>query len=78
MRETPLKDAHAALDAAVRAAYDFTNRTATVSDRSYSGLLKQLLDRNFSVAARIAGGELVISPGVPPNYGDPNPLITDG
>lgn len=64
----PLKDAHAALDAAVLEAYGFS---------ATGDILKQLLDLNLSVAARIEKGESVTSPGVPPSYGDPRPLITD-
>ncbi len=40
-------------------------------------LLKQLLDLNIAVAARIEKGYTVMSTGVPPTYGDPEPLITD-
>jgi hypothetical protein len=64
----PLKDAHAALDAAVLAAYGFDPR---------ADLLKQLLGLNRDVAAREKAGELVTAPGVPPSYGDTLALITD-
>lgn len=64
----PLKDAHAALDAAVLAAYGFDPK---------KDLLAQLLSLNLDVAARIAGGQPVTAPGVPPGYGDPSPLISD-
>jgi hypothetical protein len=64
----PLKDAHAALDAAVLDAYGFSPK---------ADLLKQLLDLNHAVAARENAGEPVTAPGVPPAYGDPATLITD-
>lgn len=63
----PLKDAHAALDAAVMDAYGFSAR---------KDLLKQLLDLNLSVASAIKRGEPVTAPGVPAAYGDPTDLIT--
>ena len=63
----PLKDAHAALDAAVLAAYGFDPKT---------DLLAQLLDLNQSVAAKIAAGQLVTAPGLPPIITDPTPYIT--
>ena len=63
----PLKDAHVRLDAAVLAAYGFGGK---------EDLLTQLLKLNLSVAARIAAGEPVIAPGVPPGFPDPNKLIT--
>jgi hypothetical protein len=66
--KNPLKDAHAALDAAVLDAYGFSPR---------KDLLKQLLDLNLAVAARIDKGEPVAAPGVPPSYADPADLITD-
>ncbi len=53
----PLKDAHAALDSAVLAAYGFSPR---------KDLLAQLLELNLAVAARIDAGQPVTSPGVPP------------
>ena len=68
--KNPLKDAHAALDAAVMRAYGFS--TAPGSD-----LLKQLLDLNLDVAAREERGEAVTAPGVPPIYPDPANLVTD-
>lgn len=64
----PLKDAHAALDAAVLEAYGFSAK---------KDLLKQLLDLNLSVAKKIDTGEPVTAPGVPASYGDPADLITD-
>jgi hypothetical protein len=66
--KNPLKDAHAALDAAVLAAYGFSLR---------KDLLGQILDLNLDVAARIDRGEPVTSPGIPPAYPKPKKLITD-
>jgi hypothetical protein len=63
----PLKDAHAALDAAVLAAYGFDPK---------ADLLAQLLDLNQSVAAKIAAGQLVTAPGLPPIITNPAPFIT--
>ncbi|MCP5524737.1 MAG: class I SAM-dependent DNA methyltransferase [Verrucomicrobiales bacterium] len=64
----PLKDAHAALDAAVLAAYGFSPK---------KDLLAQLLELNLSVAARIERGEPVTAPGIPPAFPNPETLITD-
>ena len=64
----PLKDAHAALDAAVLAAYGFSAK---------KDLLAQLLALNQEVAARIERGEPVTAPGLPPNYPDPKQLVTE-
>lgn len=66
--KNPLKDAHAALDAAVLDAYGFSPK---------KDLLKQLLDLNLAVAKAIDKGEVVTAPGVPTSYGDPADLITD-
>jgi len=66
--KNPLKDAHAALDAAVLDAYGFNPR---------KDLLKQLLDLNLAVAKAIDKGDPVTAPGVPPSYGDPADLITE-
>ncbi len=66
--KNPLKDAHAALDAAVLDAYGFSPKT---------DLLAQLLDLNQSVAARIEAGQAVTAPGVPSVYPDPLRLVTD-
>lgn len=66
--KNPLKDAHAALDAAVLDAYGFSPQ---------KDLLAQLLDLNQAVAARIDAGETVIAPGIPPGYPDPAKLVTD-
>jgi hypothetical protein len=63
----PLKDAHAALDTAVLAAYGFSAKR---------DLLAQLLALNLEVSARIERGEPVTAPGVPRNYPDPAKLVT--
>ena len=75
--KNPLKDAHSALDAAVLEAYGFTNRTATVSERPPPDLLKQLLDLNLAVAAKIDQGLVVTPPGVPADYPNPAGLVTN-
>lgn len=64
----PLKDAHAAMDAAVLAAYGFSAK---------KDLLAQLLALNQAVAAKIDKGEPVTAPGVPPNYPDAEKLVTE-
>lgn len=64
----PLKDAHAALDAAVLAAYGFSAK---------KDLLAQLLALNLKVAAKLERGEPVTAPGVPPGYPNPQSLVTD-
>ncbi|MBN2024717.1 MAG: class I SAM-dependent DNA methyltransferase [Pirellulales bacterium] len=66
--KNPLKDAHAALDAAVLRTYGFSAR---------KDLLKQILDLNLDVAARIDRGEPVTAPGVPSDYPKPKKLVTD-
>jgi hypothetical protein len=66
--KNPLKDAHAALDAAVLGAYAFSAK---------EDLLAQLLDLNLQVARRFDAGEAVTAPGSPPDYPDPSGLITD-
>jgi hypothetical protein len=63
----PLKDAHAALDQAVLAAYGFDAK---------GDLLGQLLDLNLQVAARIEQKQSVTAPGVPASYGDGAKLVT--
>jgi hypothetical protein len=64
----PLKDAHAALDAAVLEAYGFRNE---------KDLLAQLLALNLEVAGRIERGEAVTGPGVPKGYPEPSKLVTE-
>jgi hypothetical protein len=66
--KNPLKEAHAALDAAVLAAYGFSPK---------KDLLAQLLDLNLAVAAAIDREEPVTSPGIPPKYPKPATLVTN-
>ena len=63
----PLKVAHAALDAAVLAAYGF---------KAKADLLAQLLALNQQVAAQIEHGEPVTAPGLPPGLPNPADFIT--
>ncbi|HVX85131.1 MAG TPA: DNA methyltransferase [Phycisphaerae bacterium] len=65
--KNPLKDAHAQLDKAVLAAYNFPEK---------DDLLTQLLALNLEVAAKIDTGQAVTAPGVPSLYGDAVPLVT--
>jgi hypothetical protein len=65
--KNPLKDAHAALDAAVLAAYGFSAR---------KDLLAQLLKLNLNMAAQIASSQGVVAPGIPPTYSRPKRLVT--
>jgi hypothetical protein len=65
----PLKDAHAALDAAVLAAYGCSVK---------KDLLVQLLELNLSVAQRLERDEPVSPPGIPAMFPNPESLITDG
>ncbi len=64
----PLKDAHAALDAAVLAAYGFSAK---------KDLLAQLLEVNLSVAQRLEKAEPVIPPGIPAAFPNPQTLVSD-
>ncbi len=64
----PLKDAHAALDAAVLAAYGFTAK---------ADLLAQLLALNQQVAAKLARAEPVTAPGIPAGFPKPETLLTE-
>jgi len=66
--KSPLKDAHASLDAAVLAAYGFDPR---------KDLLAQLLALNLAVSEREKTGEPVTAPGMPVSYGDRSGLTTD-
>lgn len=66
--ENLVKDAHAALDAAVLDAYGFSQD---------GDLLAQLLDLNLEVAKRIERGDPVTAPGIPPGYPKPEELVTD-
>ena len=65
---TPLKDAHAALDAAVLAAYGLSAKR---------DLLTQLLALNLEGAAKIEKGSPVTAPGVPKNYPEAKKLVTE-
>lgn len=65
--KNPLKDAHAALDAAALAAYGFSPK---------NDLLAQLLDLNLVVAAAIDARQRVTAPGIPPGYPNPKSLVT--
>ena len=64
----PRKAAHAALDAAVLAAYGFNAK---------ADLLAQLLALNQQVAAHIAAQESVTAPGIPPGFPNAESLVTD-
>ncbi len=64
----PLKDAHAALDAAVLTAYGFNAK---------KDLLAQLLARNQEVAAKLEKGLPVTAPGVPKDYPNAQGLVTE-
>jgi len=63
----PLRDVHAALDAAGLVAYGFSPT---------GDLLAQLLDLNLTVAGRIAANEPVTAPGIPAGFTTPEQLIT--
>jgi hypothetical protein len=65
--KNPLRDAHAALDRAVLAAYGFSAK---------ADLLQQLLDLNGTVAGRIAAGAAVTPPGIPAGHPDPARLLS--
>jgi hypothetical protein len=64
----PLKDAHAALDTAVLAAYGFGAK---------KDLLARLLELNLTVAAIEKQGKKATAPGVPPSHPNPAKLVTD-
>lgn len=64
----PLRDAHDALDAAVRAAYGIKPKEDP---------LAFLLALNHEVAAREKKGEPVVAPGLPPCVTDPAALVTE-
>lgn len=65
----PLKDLHAALDAAVYAAYGFDGR---------GDPLAQQLALNQAVYERIQAGEPVMPPGLPLDYPNPAELVSEG
>ncbi|MHC4395249.1 MAG: DNA methyltransferase [Planctomycetota bacterium] len=66
--KNPLKDAHAALDAAALNAYGFS---------ANKDLLTQLLELNLQIAELIDAGQRVTVPGIPQSYPDPSSLVTD-
>jgi hypothetical protein len=63
-----LKAAHAALDAAVLAAYGISAK---------NDLLAQLLELNLSVVRRLENAQAVTPPGIPANFAKPETLISD-
>ena len=63
----PLKDAHAAFDAAVHDAYGFDPN---------DDLLRQILDLNLAVADAIDRSRTVVAPGIPPDYRHRESLVT--
>ena len=64
----PLKGAHAALDAAVLAAYGFSAK---------KDLLAQLLELNLAVAQRLENAEAVTPPGIPATFPNPETLMSE-
>jgi N-6 DNA Methylase len=62
-----IRDLHQLLDAAVMSAYGFSS-SAVVT--------QQLFNLNHSVRDRIAAGEKVHGPGVPPSFPDPKALLS--
>jgi SAM-dependent methyltransferase len=65
--KNPLRDAHAALDAAVLKAYGFSSKR---------DLLEQLLDLNQQVATDETDGKPVVGPGLPAQYPKPADLVS--
>jgi hypothetical protein len=65
--KNPLRDAHAALDKAVLAAYGFTAK---------KDLLEQLLNLNTQVAQRLANNQPVTAPGIPVSHSKPEALLS--
>ena len=65
--KNPLRDAQAALDAAVRAAYGM---------KANADPLAFLLDLNRELASREVDGKPVVGPGLPPVVTDSKPFIT--
>jgi hypothetical protein len=64
---SPLKDAHAALDSAVRAAYGMS---------SNADVLAFLLGLNQALALDEASGKAIQGPGLPPSVPDRTPFVT--
>ena len=65
--KNPLRDAHAALDAAVLAAYGFSAK---------QDLLEQLLALNTAVADRLRDNQPVTAPGIPASHSQPDTLLS--
>lgn len=65
--KSPLKDAHAALNAAVLKAYGFSSR---------GDLLQHLLDLNSELVGRISSGKTVKGPGIPSTVKNPALLVS--
>lgn len=65
--KNPLKDAHAALDAAVLDAYGFSPK---------KDILQQILTLNQAVANDIAEGKAVMAPGVPSTFANGASLVS--
>lgn len=65
--QNPLKDAQAALDGAVLAAYGFS---------AEKDILQQVLDLNQQTAAAIIAAKPVTRPGIPASYKNPASLVT--
>ena len=65
--KNPLRDAHAALDKAVLAAYGFNAKR---------DLLEQLLNLNTQVAQRLANNQPVTAPGIPVSHSKPEALLS--
>lgn len=63
-----MKDAHAALDAAVLAAYGFDAK---------KDLLAQLLELNLTAAAMEKQGQKLTGPGFPASYANAKKLVTN-
>jgi hypothetical protein len=81
--KNPLKDLHAALDAAVMGAYGFDPHPPTPSPLRKEGekggdVLALLLRLNEQVAERIERGEAVTAPGIPAGYPTPEALVSAG
>ena len=66
--ENRLRDAHAALDAAVRAAYGM---------KPAEDILAFLLKLNLELADKESDGKSITPPGVPKNYPDAKKLVTE-
>jgi hypothetical protein len=66
--DNPLREAHARLDAAVRAAYDMANDADT---------LAFLLELNLACAAKEKAGEKITPPGLPLPSNEQAKFVTD-